>query len=86
VDLARGADVFVCEAATPDGQKLDGHLTPALAAGYAARAGCRQLVLTHFYPPCEGVDLKAQAAARFAGDIVLARDLQTLPCGPAPSA
>lgn len=86
VDLARGVDVFVCEAATPDGQKLDGHLTPALAAGFAARAGCRQLVLTHFYPPCEGVDLRAQAAARFDGDVVLARDLQTLPCGPAPSA
>ena len=81
VDLARGADVFVCEAATPDGQKLDGHLTPALAAGYAARAGCRQLVLTHFYPPCEGVDLRAQAATAFDGDVVLAHDLLRLPVG-----
>lgn len=81
VDLARGADVFVCEAATPDGQKLDGHLTPSLAAGYAARAGCRRLVLTHFYPPCEGVDLAAQAAARFGGAVELARDLQSFAVG-----
>jgi ribonuclease BN (tRNA processing enzyme) len=81
VELARGADVFVCEAATPDGQKLDGHLTPALTAQHAARAGCRQLVLTHFYPACDGHDLRAAAAAHFGGDVVLARDLLTLPVG-----
>lgn len=82
VDLGRNADVFVCEAATPDGQKLDGHLTPALTARYAARANTRQLVLTHFYPECDGHDLRAQACAHFTGDVVLARDLMTLPVGP----
>lgn len=81
VDLARGADVFVCEAATPDGQKLDGHLTPALTARYAERARCRQLVLTHFYPACDGHDLRTAAAAQFGGDVVLARDLLELPVG-----
>jgi ribonuclease BN (tRNA processing enzyme) len=75
VDLARAADVFVCDAATPDGQKLDGHLTPGLAGNCAQRAGAKQLLLTHFYPECEGVDLAAQAAARFAGEVVVAHDL-----------
>jgi ribonuclease BN (tRNA processing enzyme) len=79
VELARGADTFVCEAATPDGQKLDGHLTPTLTARYAAKAGVRRLVLTHFYPECEGHDLRAAAAAHFAGEIVLAADLATMP-------
>ncbi|MBL8753502.1 MAG: MBL fold metallo-hydrolase [Planctomycetes bacterium] len=81
VDLARGTDVFVCEAATPDGQKIDGHLTPSLTARYAARAGTKRLVLTHFYPECEGHDLAAQASTQFAGEIVLANDLLTLPVG-----
>ncbi len=81
VELARGTDVFVCEAATPDGQKIDGHLTPSLTARYAARAGTKRLVLTHFYPECEDHDLKAQAATQFAGDIVLAHDLMTVPVG-----
>jgi ribonuclease BN (tRNA processing enzyme) len=84
VELARDTDVFVCEAATPDGQKLDGHLTPASTADYAARANTGQLVLTHFYPECEGHDLRAQAARRFRGDIVLAQDLLTLPVGAQP--
>ena len=78
VDLARGADLFVCDTASPDGRKLDGHLTPGLAAGYAARAGAGTLVMTHFYPECEGVDLIAQARARFDGQIVAAEDLMRL--------
>jgi ribonuclease BN (tRNA processing enzyme) len=81
VELAHGTDVFVCEAATPDGQKLDGHLTPSLTARYAARAGTKRLVLTHFYPECLGHDLQAQAATQFDGDIVLAHDLMALPVG-----
>lgn len=78
VDLARGVDVFVCDAATPDGQKLDGHLTPGLAGDYARRAGARQVVLTHFYPECDGCDVAAMARAAFAGTVVVAEDLMVL--------
>ena len=75
VDLARGVDVFVCDAAAPDDAKMDGHLTPGLAAAYAERAGARTLVLTHFYPECHGRDVQAMAAARYHGRIVVAEDL-----------
>ena len=82
VDLARDVDVFVCDAAAPDGAKMDGHLTPGLAGEHAARAGARQLVLTHFYPACDGHDLAAMARARYGGDVVLAEDLMRLRPGP----
>ncbi|MBM4062089.1 MAG: MBL fold metallo-hydrolase [Planctomycetes bacterium] len=85
VELARDADVFVCDAATPDGQKLDGHLTPGIAGEFARRAGARTLVPTHFYPECEGHDLRAMAAARFGGRVVLAEDLLRLDVGAAPA-
>jgi ribonuclease BN (tRNA processing enzyme) len=78
VELARGVDLFVCDAATPDGQKLDGHLTPGLAAAHARRAAARTLVLTHFYPECRGHDLRAMAANAFDGHIVVAEDLLRL--------
>lgn len=74
VEAARGADLFVCEAAYPDALRQPGHLTPSLAAEHAARAGCGTLCLTHFYPECEGHDLLGQAQARFAGKVVLAED------------
>ena len=73
--VARGVDLFVCEASFPDDQRVAGHLTPGLAAAAAAEAGAATLCLTHFYPECEGQDLEAQARAAFAGRIVLAHDL-----------
>jgi len=81
VELARDCDVFVCDTATPDGHKLEGHLTPGLAGGYAQRANVRTLVLTHFYPDCDGVDLVAQAKATFDGDVRMAEDLLRIDIG-----
>jgi ribonuclease BN (tRNA processing enzyme) len=81
VELARDVDVFVCDTASPDGHKLEGHLTPGLAADYAQRAGARELVLTHFYPECDGVDLCQQARARFDGKVTMAADLMQIPVG-----
>lgn len=81
VDLARDVDVFVCDSAAPDDRRIDGHLTPGLAGDYAERAGARQLVLTHFYPECDGVDLVAEARAKFGGKITVAEDLMRIPIG-----
>ncbi len=85
VDLARDADLFVCDCASPDGEKLDGHLTPGLAADHAERAGAKTLVLTHFYPECEGHDLIAAALRRYHGRVVMAVDLMRLDVGLAAS-
>lgn len=81
VTLAQDADLFVCDSAFPDAMYTEGHLTPGLAAGYAARAEAKRLCLTHFYPACEGHDLRAQAAAKFRGPIELAEDLRTFLVG-----
>jgi ribonuclease BN (tRNA processing enzyme) len=72
VSLARGADLLVLEAANP--QKIPGHLTPPEAGRLAARAGVPRLLLTHFYPPCDEVDVVAQAAREFPGEIIKAED------------
>jgi ribonuclease BN (tRNA processing enzyme) len=72
VELARGADLLVLEAANPD--KVPGHLTPREAGGLAARAGVPRLLLTHFYPPCDAVDVVALAAQSFAGEVLQAED------------
>ncbi len=81
VEVARGADLFVCECSFPDALRVDGHLTPRLAAEAAAAAGAGALCLTHFYPECAGVDLLAQARAAYRGRIVLAEDLMRFDLG-----
>lgn len=75
IRLAQNADVLVCESALPDGMKVDGHLTPSLAGEIAARAGVRKLVLTHFYPECDGADIEAECRKTYAGPLLLATDL-----------
>jgi ribonuclease BN (tRNA processing enzyme) len=81
VTLARDTDLLICEAARPDEYPVAGHLTPSLAGRVATEAGARQLLLTHFYPDCEDVDLKAQCRRTFAGPLILARDLMRFEVG-----
>jgi ribonuclease BN (tRNA processing enzyme) len=75
VILARGADLFICESALPDGMKVEGHLTPSLAGKIATEAGVKKLLLTHFYPECESVDIEAQCRKTYNGPLILASDL-----------
>ncbi|MCL4500394.1 MAG: ribonuclease Z [Deltaproteobacteria bacterium] len=70
--LAQGADLLVLESANPF--KAPGHLTPGEAGKLAARAGARRLLLTHFYPPCDEVDVAALAKQEFSGEIIKAKD------------
>ncbi len=72
VELAKGADLLVLECANPF--KVPGHLTPAEAGRLAAQAGVPRLVLSHFYPPCDEVDIAALAATEFPGEIIKAED------------
>ncbi len=83
--LADGADLLVIEATflTEDEDLAHqyGHLTARQAATVAAECGVRTLVLTHFsqrYP--DAADRYAEeAAAVFAGDVVVAEDLMRVP-------
>jgi len=72
VKLATGADLLILEAANPT--KIPGHLTPTDAGLLAARTGVPRLVLTHFYPPCDQMDVVAACAQHYSGEIIRAED------------
>lgn len=78
VALAREADLFICESALPDAMKVDGHLTPSLAGKIAAEAKVKKLLLTHFYPECDAVDIEAECRKTYNGPLLLARDFMTV--------
>ena len=75
VTLAKETDVLICESALPDAMKVPGHLTPSLAGQIATRARVKKLVLTHFYPECDAVDVSAQCRKTYQGPLILAEDL-----------
>ena len=78
VTLAKGVDVLICESALPDEIKVSGHLTPSLAGRIATQAGVKKLVLTHFYPECDAVNVSEQCRKAYHGPLVLAEDLMEI--------
>lgn len=79
VDLARDADLLLCEATWqgdgdgfPDGM----HLTAAEAGRVATAAAARRLVLTHVLGSLDREVSLAEARATFAGELELAEDLR----------
>jgi ribonuclease BN (tRNA processing enzyme) len=79
VALGREADLFVLEAAVPEGREVPGHLSPVRAARVAAACGARHLLLTHFYPEVLDEPIEAQARTAFEGRLTLAQDGLILP-------
>ena len=73
-EWAAGCDVLLTECSLPDSMKMATHLTPGDCGELAAQASPRALVLTHFYPPVEAVDIRAIVAEHYAGPVVLASD------------
>jgi len=75
VDLARDADLLICESALPDSMKVEGHLTPSIAGKIASEAKVKHLVLTHFYPECDDFDIEKECRTTYTGPLTLGSDL-----------
>ena len=72
--LARGADVFVCECAFPRAYATLDHMTADAVGRVARAASVRRVVLTHLYPPAQAVDIAAQVRQEYGGEIIVAAD------------
>ncbi|PSK86288.1 ribonuclease BN (tRNA processing enzyme) [Murinocardiopsis flavida] len=74
VEIARGADLFLCEASFHDHREhpKDMHLTGSEAGEHAAMAGVDRLVLTHLVPWNDDECTLAEARRTFSGTIDLA--------------
>jgi len=87
VELARSADILLCEAGFPDQPGLPPglHLTGRQAGRHASAAGAGHLILTHLYPDNDAALSLAEAQSTFQGPISLAAPGQVLsPAQPLP--
>jgi len=69
-EIAKGADLFLCEAARcsrDDGEW--GHMLAGDAARLAKRAGVKRLILTHFWPDYDYSTKLKQAGKAFGGGL-----------------
>ena len=71
VDLARGADLFLCEASWPSTPEPPPgiHLTGREAGEHAARAGVKRLLLTHLMPFHDPQAMLAEAKEAYNGPL-----------------
>ncbi len=71
IELAGGADVFLCEASWTDSPQRPPHLhlSGAEAGRVAQRAGARELLLTHIPPWTSREDVISEAKAEFDGPV-----------------
>ncbi len=75
IELARDAELLICESSLPDSKKKQGHLTPSLAGQIATEAGVKILVLTHLYPEVLQIDIEAECRKYYDGTLIIAKDL-----------
>ncbi len=75
VELARDADLFLCEASWPDDPDIpEGiHLNGREAGEHATAAGAKRVVLTHLIPTYDPAVLVAEAKGAYDGPMELAR-------------
>ncbi|MFW0796487.1 cyclic nucleotide-degrading phosphodiesterase [Gordonia sp. CPCC 205515] len=79
VDVAAGADIFLCEASwthAPDDRPPNLHLSGYEAGQIATKAGVRALALTHVAPWSDPEAILAEARSTFSGPVDLVRQGQ----------
>lgn len=77
VRLAKNADILIHEASGSG----SGHTGAAEAGVIASDAGVKTLILIHYNPASEPEVLKEEAQKNFSGEVIIAKDLMTLPIG-----
>ena len=77
VRLAEGADFLIHEASG----SMGGHTGAREAGVIASDAGVKTLILIHYDPISVPDELKAEARQSFSGEVIIAKDLMTLPIG-----
>ncbi len=71
---SKESELLLLECSLPDDLAIPMHLTPRQCGVIAGIAQPKLLALTHFYPPVESVDIRAQVAESFAGPVTLCSD------------
>lgn len=74
IRLAQDANVLIHEASG----SMAGHTSAAEAGEVAAQAGVETLVLIHYPPEADPLELAAEAGEAFSGDVLVAEDLMAL--------
>lgn len=77
-NVSKQADLFICDASYPKGKSNVAHLDTTEMGEIAQNSEVKNVVLTHFYPKTEGVDLVSEVKEKYSGQVFLGEDLMEL--------
>lgn len=77
IEFSKGVDLLIIECANSEEISVPIHLGPEEIAEIASKANPKRLLLTHFYPHSEKVNLSV-IQSKYSGEILLAEDFLTL--------
>jgi ribonuclease BN (tRNA processing enzyme) len=75
ISVSKNVDLAILECSFPDNNHVSGHLTPKKAAKIASESRCKRLLLSHFYPVFDNVDIINEVSEYYTGEIILAKDM-----------
>lgn len=76
IELAKDTDLLILECAFPEPTPV--HLYPEAVGDIAAKAGIKQLAVTHMYPVCNPEEVLESVKSKFPGKIIIPDDLMKI--------
>lgn len=74
VQVAKDADIFVCDAAYQAGGSSPAHMDTKDVGEVCTEARVKKVVLTHIYPQTEKIDVVSEVKDSFVGEVVKGED------------
>ncbi|MBU1088671.1 ribonuclease Z [Patescibacteria group bacterium] len=74
-DACQNADLFICDASFPKNKTSSTHMNTHEIGDISQEGHVKKIILTHFYPQFDHVDLVAQVKEKFSGEVIKGQDL-----------
>lgn len=71
---SKNADLFICDASYSKGKANPAHMDTLEIGEIAEKGKVRKVVLTHFYPSTEGIDMASEVSEKYSGEIISGKD------------
>lgn len=75
---SKGADLFLCDASYAKGKGSPAHMATNEIGEIAEKSKVKKVVLTHFYPNTQKVNLVAEVEEKYSGEVIRGADLMEL--------
>jgi len=75
---AKDSDIFVCDCSYSKGKGSPAHMDTYDIGTIAEDNNVKKVILTHFYPQNDNVDLVKEVKEKFSGEVIAGKDFMVL--------